>query len=53
MEYFLGQIGDNPYELHVGKWSHQLVVDTIQSLNGSIVAFERYPEIAVYIIKRG
>ena len=44
---------DNPHELHVGKWSHQLVVDTIQSLNGSIVAFERYPEIAVYLLKQG
>lgn len=44
---------DNPYELHVGKWSHQLFVDTIQHLKGCVETFARYPEIAVYLIKRG
>jgi 2-polyprenyl-3-methyl-5-hydroxy-6-metoxy-1,4-benzoquinol methylase len=44
---------NNPYELHVGKWSHLLFIDTIQSLKGCVVAFERYPEIAVYLLKRG
>lgn len=43
---------NNPYELHVGKWSHQLFVDAIQNLKGCVAAFERYPEIAVYLIKR-
>ena len=44
---------NNPYELHIGKWLHQLVLDTIQSLKGSIVTFERYLEIAVYLLKKG
>lgn len=43
---------NNPYELHVGKWSHQLFVETIQNLKGQIVDFQRYTEIAIYLIAR-
>lgn len=43
---------NNPYELHVGKWSHQLFVETVENLKGKIVEIKRYPEIAVYLIAK-
>jgi glycosyltransferase involved in cell wall biosynthesis len=41
---------DNPNEMHVGKWSHQLFIDTIKGLGGSIIAEKKFHEIAVYLI---
>ncbi len=41
---------NNPYELHVGKWSHQGFADNVNSLGGNILAYKKYYEIAVYLI---
>lgn len=44
---------NNPYELHRGKWSHQLFTDAIAALNANIFDFQRFTEIAVYLIGAG
>ena len=40
----------NPYEFHVGRWSHDLFLEAVAELGGRVLACERYPEIAVYLI---
>ena len=42
----------NPFESHVGNWSHELFIDTIKTLGGEVIEQKRYKEIAVYLIKQ-
>jgi hypothetical protein len=41
---------NNPYEVHLGKWSHQLFVDAAKNLGASIFAMEKFDEIAVWLL---
>ncbi len=44
---------NNPYELHVGQWSHGLFTEAVRNMGGKILAFEKYREIAVYLVTKG
>lgn len=43
---------NNPHELHRGQWSHVLFTEVVSNLGGTVLAFEKHREIAVYLLAK-